>query len=43
VKKGYDLHSTQNGLNWPYDAKVIGDFTGLTAQFDFDGDADDGH
>jgi hypothetical protein len=27
---GYDLHTTQKGLNWPYDAKVIGDFTGLT-------------
>jgi hypothetical protein len=23
--------NTQQGLNWPYDAKVIGDFTGLTS------------
>lgn len=37
----YDLHTTQDGLNWPYDAKVIGDFTGLTPPFDFDKDADD--
>ena len=27
---GYDLHTTQNGLYSPYDAKVIGDYTGLT-------------
>lgn len=38
---GYDLHSTQKGLYAPYDAKVIGDYTGLTPPFDFDGDADD--
>jgi hypothetical protein len=38
---GYDLHTTQNGLYSPYDAKVIGDYTGLTPPFDFDGDADD--
>lgn len=38
---GYDLHTTQNGLNWPYDAKVIGDFTGLTPPFDSDRDMDD--
>jgi outer membrane protein assembly factor BamB len=24
------MQSTQQGINWPYDAKVIGDFTGLT-------------
>lgn len=36
------LHSTQNGLNWPYDAKVIGDFTGLTSPFGLDDDADYG-
>ena len=30
-----------NQLNGPYDAKAIGDFTGLTPPFDFDGDADD--
>jgi hypothetical protein len=27
---GYDKHNSQNGLYAPYDAKVIGDFTGLT-------------
>ncbi len=40
---GYDLHTTQNGLYSPYDAKVIGDYTGLTPPFDFDFDEDDGH
>jgi outer membrane protein assembly factor BamB len=39
---GYDPHTTQNGLYAPYDAKVIGDYTGLTPPFDFDNDADDG-
>jgi hypothetical protein len=29
-----------NRLNGPYDAKAIGDFTGLTPPFDFDRDAD---
>ena len=38
---GYDLHTTQNGLYSPYDAKVVGDYTGLTPPFDFDGDSDD--
>jgi hypothetical protein len=38
---GYDLHTTQHGLYSPYDAKVVGDYTGLTPPFDFDGDADD--
>jgi hypothetical protein len=38
---GYDLHTTQKGLYSPYDAKVIGDYTGLTPPVDFDGDADD--
>jgi hypothetical protein len=38
---GYDIHTSQNGLYSPYDAKVIGDYTGLTPPFDFDGDADD--
>jgi len=38
---GYDLHTTQNGLYAPYDAKVVGDYTGLTPPFDFDLDADD--
>ncbi len=30
-----------NRLNGPYDAKQIGDFTGLTPPLDFDGDKDD--
>jgi hypothetical protein len=30
-----------NQLNGPYDAKEIGDFTGLTPPFDFDFDSDD--
>jgi hypothetical protein len=34
---GYDLHSTQKGLYSPYDAKIIGDYTGLTAPFDQNG------
>ncbi len=38
---GYDLHITQKGLYSPYDAKVVGDYTGLTPPFDFDGDNDD--
>jgi len=38
---GYDLHTTQKGLYSPYDAKVVGDYTGLTPPFDFDEDADD--
>ena len=36
---GYDPHTTQNGLYAPYDAKIIGDYTGLTSPFDFDNDA----
>jgi hypothetical protein len=28
---GYGLNSTQAGLYSPYDAKIIGDYTGLTA------------
>lgn len=38
---GYDLQTTQKGLYSPYDAKVIGDYTGLTPPFDSDDDADD--
>jgi hypothetical protein len=38
---GYDLHTTQKGLYAPYDAKVVGDYTGLTPPFDNDGDSDD--
>jgi hypothetical protein len=33
---GYDTHTTQNGLYAPYDAKVVGDYTGLTPPFGFD-------
>jgi hypothetical protein len=38
---GYDTHTSQNGLYSPYDAKVVGDYTGLTPPFDSDEDADD--
>jgi hypothetical protein len=38
---GYDIHTSQKGLYSPYDAKVVGDYTGLTPPFDFDGHADD--
>ena len=38
---GYDPHTTQKGLYSPYDAKVIGDYTGLTTPFDSDRDGDD--
>jgi hypothetical protein len=38
---GYDVHTTQNGLYSPYDAKIVGDYTGLTPPFDFDEDDDD--
>jgi len=38
---GYDLHTTQKGLYAPYDAKIIGDYTGLTPPFDRDDDSDD--
>jgi hypothetical protein len=37
---GYDLHTTQNGLYSPYDAKVVGDYTGLTPPFEFGEDDD---
>jgi hypothetical protein len=40
---GYDLHTTQKGLYSPYDAKIVGDYTGLTPPIDLDGDLDDGH
>jgi hypothetical protein len=33
---GYDLHTTTKGLYSPYDAKVVGDYTGLTPPFGFD-------
>ena len=32
---GYDLQTSQNGLYSPYDAKVVGDYTGLTPPFGF--------
>jgi hypothetical protein len=39
---GYDTHSVANGgLNSPYDAKRIGDYTGITPPFDHNKDADD--
>ncbi len=39
---GFGTDNTQQGLNAPYDAKIVGDFTGLTAPFgDVDHDADD--
>jgi len=37
---GYNLHTSQKGLYSPYDAKVVGDYTGLTPPFDFDDDED---
>ena len=40
-RSGYSPYSTTAGLFAPYDAKVIGDFTGLTPPFDHDGDPDD--
>ena len=27
---GFGTHNTSEGLNGPYDAKVVGDYTGLT-------------
>ena len=39
---GYDTVSVNGGgLNSPYDAKRIGDYTGLTSPFDHDHDHDD--
>ena len=37
---GYDTHTSQNGLYAPYDAKVVGDYTGLTPPHGFDQDGD---
>jgi len=34
---GYDVHTTQKGLYAPYDAKIIGDYTGLTPPFEIVG------
>jgi hypothetical protein len=40
---GYGLENTAQGLYAPYDAKVIGDYTGITAPFgDGDDNGDDG-
>ncbi len=36
---GYDLHTSQKGLYAPYDAKVVGDYTGLTPPFGFGEDS----
>ncbi|MFI5182225.1 MAG: hypothetical protein ACHQPI_12625 [Thermoanaerobaculia bacterium] len=38
---GFGTSNANQGLNGPYDAKVIGDFTGLTPPHDNDHDADD--
>lgn len=35
---GYNLHTSQKGLYSPYDAKVVGDYTGLTPPFFLDDD-----
>ena len=32
-RAGFGADSTSEGLNGPYDAKVVGDFTGLTNPF----------
>jgi hypothetical protein len=41
-KPGFSTDDTKAGLNAPYDAKVVGDFTGITAPFgDKDHDGDD--
>jgi hypothetical protein len=38
---GYSANTTQRGLYAPYDAKVVGDYTGLTPPVDYDLDGDD--
>jgi hypothetical protein len=35
---GYSTKTTQKGLYSPYDAKIIGDYTGLTPPIDYDDD-----
>jgi hypothetical protein len=42
-RPGYGTANTSQGLNAPYDAKVIGDYTGLTPPFEFEfpSDSDD--
>jgi len=37
---GFGTQNVSQGLNGPYDAKRIGDYTGLTPPFDFDEDDD---
>jgi hypothetical protein len=37
---GFDLQSTQKGLYSPYDAKIVGDYTGLTPPIDFEDEGD---
>jgi hypothetical protein len=37
---GFNLHTTQQGLYAPYDAKIVGDYTGLTPPSKFDQDSD---
>jgi hypothetical protein len=39
-KAGFGAQNTSQGLNGPYDAKRIGDYTGLTPPFDFDDEND---
>jgi len=39
---GYDLHTTMNGLYSPYDAKIVGDYTGLTPPTGFEDENQDG-
>lgn len=34
TNSGYDLNTTQLGLYAPYDAKIIGDYTGLTSPYE---------
>jgi hypothetical protein len=40
---GYGKANTSQGLNAPYDAKVIGDYTGLTPPFEFGFTSDSSH
>ncbi|HEV2246308.1 MAG TPA: hypothetical protein VGW37_06615 [Terriglobia bacterium] len=37
---GFNLQTTQEGLYAPYDAKIVGDYTGLTPPLDSDHDSD---
>jgi hypothetical protein len=42
-KAGFGAQNTSQGLNGPYDAKRIGDYTGLTPPIDFDEENDEDH